>query len=157
MSPESSSDHSLQDRIITMKKLGLFGGAVLIALLTLTAATRADTISYADAVTTLATDCGTDIKKFCKGMNLGGGRIQSCLEGHAGKVSPTCTASLASVVTSIRARLAAQSSFAAICKHDAAQYCKGVKGEGNVLSCLNKAKRVNEGQCGQAITDAGWR
>lgn len=31
-------------------------------------------------MSTLATDCGTDIKKFCKGLNLGNGRIQNCLE-----------------------------------------------------------------------------
>lgn len=129
----------------------------MIAFLALHSAGRADTISFADAVSTLATDCGADIKKHCKGMNLGSGRIQACLEEHAGKVSPTCTATLASVVTSISTRLAAQSAFTKICQHDVAQFCSGVKGEGNVLSCLNKAKRVNEGPCGQAITDTGWR
>ena len=134
----------------------LLGGA-LVAFLALAGAARADTISFADAVSTLANDCGSDIKKFCKGLNLGNGRIQNCLEEHVGKVSPTCTATLSSVSASIKQRLAAQSSFTAICKHDVAQVCSGVKGEGNVLSCLNKAKRVKEGQCGQAITDAGWR
>ncbi|WP_455270933.1 cysteine rich repeat-containing protein [Rhizobium herbae] len=132
-------------------------GGTLVAFLALAGAARADTISFADAVSTLATDCGTDIKKFCKGLNLGNGRIQNCLEEHAGKVSPTCTATLSSVSASIKQRLAAQSSFTASCKHDVAQFCSGVKGEGNVLSCLNKAKRVKEGQCGQTITDSGWR
>ena len=138
-------------------RLAVFGGAIFLAALSIAGTGRADTISYADAVSSLANHCGADIKKFCKGLNLGGGRIQSCLEQHAGKVSPTCTATLASVLTSIKQRQAAQSSFAAICKHDVAQFCKGVKGEGNVLTCLNKAKRVDDGQCGQAITDAGWR
>ncbi|MBY2923824.1 MULTISPECIES: cysteine rich repeat-containing protein [Rhizobium] len=134
----------------------LLGGA-LVAFLALSGAARADTISFADAVSTLANDCGSDIKKFCKGLNLGSGRIQNCLETHAAKVSPTCTATLASVTSSIGQRLAAQSSFTTICKHYVAQFCSGVVGEGNILSCLNKATRVNEGQCGQAITDAGWR
>jgi hypothetical protein len=138
------------------KKTRLLGGA-LVAFLALHSAGRADTISFADAVSTLATDCGADIKKFCKGKNLGNGQIQSCLDEHAGKVSPTCNASLASVVTSIKTRLAAQSSFTKICQHDVAQFCGGVKGEGNVLACLNEAKGVKEGKCGQAITDAGWR
>ncbi|MBY5710187.1 cysteine rich repeat-containing protein [Rhizobium leguminosarum] len=134
----------------------LLGGA-LVAFLALSGAARADTISFADAVSTLANDCGSDIKKFCKGLNLGSGRIQNCLESHAAKVSPTCTSTLASVTTSIEQRLAAQSSFNAMCKHYVAQFCSGVVGEGNILSCLNKATRVNEGQCGQAIIDAGWR
>ena len=138
------------------RRARLLGGA-LGAFLALTGLARADTISFADAVHTLATDCGTDIKKFCKGLNLGNGRIQNCLEEHAGKVSPTCTATLSSVSASIKQRLAAQSSFTAVCKHDVAQFCRGVKGEGNVLACLNNATRVKKGQCGQAITDAGWR
>lgn len=132
-------------------------GAVLLALLSFTAASRAETISFADAVTTLAADCGADIKKHCKGLNLGGGKIQACLEQNAAKVSPTCTATLANVTASIKQRLTAQSSFASVCEHDAAQLCSGVKGEGNVLACLVKAKQVAERQCGQVITDAGWR
>ncbi|WP_093236073.1 cysteine rich repeat-containing protein [Sinorhizobium sp. NFACC03] len=135
----------------------VIGAAILLTAFGFTTVGRADTISYADAVTMLANDCGSDIKKYCKGLNLGGGRIQTCLEQHTGKVSPTCTVTLANVIRSIGQRQAAQSSFATICKHDIAQYCKSVKGEGNVLSCLNKATRVNEGQCGQAIIDAGWR
>ncbi|CAN7711807.1 MULTISPECIES: cysteine rich repeat-containing protein [Ensifer] len=134
----------------------LLGGA-LVAFLALTGAARADTISFADAVSTLASDCGSDIKKFCKGLNLGNGRIQNCLVEHAAKVSPTCTATLVGVTASIEQRLAAQQSFTTICKHYVAQYCGDVKGEGNILACLNKATRVKEGQCGQAITDAGWR
>ncbi|MBY5334362.1 hypothetical protein HFO98_00075 [Rhizobium leguminosarum] len=68
----------------------LLGGA-LVAFLALSGASRSDTISFADAVSTLANDCGSDIKKFCKGLNLGSDRIQNCLEAHAAKVSPTCT------------------------------------------------------------------
>lgn len=132
-------------------------GATVLAFLSLAATSRAETISFADAVSTLAADCGSDIKKHCKGLNLGGGKIQNCLEQNAGKVSATCTATLADVTASIKRRLAAQSSFASVCKHDAAQFCNGVKGEGNVLSCLVKAKQVKQRQCGQAITDAGWR
>ncbi|KSV87455.1 hypothetical protein N184_31035 [Sinorhizobium sp. GL28] len=135
----------------------VFAGTIVLTVLSLATVGRAETISYADAVSLLANDCESDIRKYCKGLNLGAGRIQTCLEQNEGKVSPACTVTLANVITSIRQRQAAQSSFATICKHDIAQYCKSVKGEGNVLSCLNKATRVNEGQCGRAIIDAGWR
>ncbi len=135
----------------------VFAGTIVLTVLALATVGRAETISYADAVSWLANDCGSDIRKYCKGLNLGSGRIQSCLERNEGKVSPACTMTLANVITSIRQRQAAQSSFATICQHDIAQYCKSVKGEGNVLSCLNKATRVNEGKCGQVIIDAGWR
>lgn len=118
---------------------------------------RADTISYADAVTALAKECGADIKKHCKGVNLSGGRIQSCLEQNAAKVAPTCTSTLASVTTSIRQRQAAQLAYSQVCKHDMAQYCNGVVGDGNILACLIETSRVDGRRCDQAITDAGWR
>ncbi len=34
---------------------------------------------------------------------------------------------------------------------------RGVKGDGNMLSCSVKADRVTAPKCGVAITDAGWR
>jgi hypothetical protein len=138
-------------------RTGIFAGTALAVFLTLTAAARADTISYADAVTTLAKDCGSDIKKFCNGENLGNGRIQACLEKNASKVSPTCTSTLGSVMTSISQRQEAQASVFNVCQHDISQYCNSVKGDGNVLSCLVETKRVDNKACNQAITDAGWR
>jgi hypothetical protein len=135
----------------------LVGLAMLVASLMFAGAARADTISYADAVTVLAKDCGSDIKKLCKGLNLGNGAIQSCLEQKAAKVSQTCTASLASVVASIGQRQAAQNGYAKICRHAIAQRCKGMRGDGNILGCLIKATSHISDECNQAITDAGWR
>jgi hypothetical protein len=157
MSAINFSDQSLQDGNIMSKTFGVFGGAVLAAFLTLTAVGRADTISYADAVTVLAKDCGSDIKKFCNGLNLGNGRIQACLEKNASKVSPACTSTLGSVITSIAQRQEAQASVFKVCQHDISQFCNSVKGDGNILSCLVETKRVDNKACNQAITDAGWR
>ncbi|MCA2407093.1 hypothetical protein GYN07_29210 (plasmid) [Rhizobium leguminosarum bv. viciae 248] len=140
-----------------MNRLGIFAGAALAGFLALTAVGRADTMSYADAVTTLAKECGLDIKKLCNGENLGNGRIQACLEKNASKVSPTCTATLGSVMSSIAQRQEAQASAFKVCQHDISQYCNSVKGDGNILSCLVETKRVDNKACNQAITDAGWR
>jgi hypothetical protein len=130
----------------------------LIALLALTTAGRTDTISYANAVTQLATDCGADIKKLCKGLNLGNNRIGDCLSQKAAQVSPQCSSSLSIVLTSIQKRLQAQVAVTKVCRDDAARRCEGiVPGEGHLLSCLLKAKNVVSKKCNQAITDAGWR
>jgi hypothetical protein len=137
-------------------RVSIFAAAAF-AFLALTSLGRADTISYADAVTTLAKECEADIKKFCNGENLGNGRIQACLEKNASKVSPTCTSTLGSVMTSIAQRQQAQASVFKVCQHDISQYCNGVKGDGNILSCLVETKRVDNRACNQAITDAGWR
>ena len=85
----------------------------LLASLALTGVGWTQTISYADAVTLLARDCGADIKKHCRRLNLGNNEIRNCLEQNQEKVSPTCRSTLAGVVTSIEQRLAAQGGGAA--------------------------------------------
>jgi hypothetical protein len=129
----------------------------MVAYLAVTGVVRAETISYADAVTTLAKDCGSDIKKRCSGLNLGNGRIADCLQKNSAKVSPICTSSLANVTASIKQRQDAQTAYYQICKRNMATTCNGVKGDGNMLSCLIKANRIVGDKCNQAITDAGWR
>lgn len=136
--------------------LTLAAMAVLVALAS-PGALRAETISYADAVTTLANDCGADIEKLCKGLNLGNGRIADCLQQNAAKVSPTCKSTLAGVSASISKREEAQTAYARICARDMVQHCPGVKGDGYMLACLVKTYRVVGAKCNAAITDAGWR
>lgn len=138
-------------------KVSISGMLTAIALLAVTSVAQAETISYADAVTTLAKDCGADIQKFCSGMNLGNGAIASCLQQNVAKVSPVCTSSLNNVTASIGQRLKAQTAYFDVCRHDIAQHCRGIKGDGYQLSCLVKSQRIVGSQCNQAITDAGWR
>ena len=61
-------------------KDGVLGGAILMALFALANVGRAQTISYADAITVLAKDCGADIIKHCRGLDLGNNEIRNCLE-----------------------------------------------------------------------------
>jgi hypothetical protein len=42
--------------------------------------------------------CAEDVKKFCKDIQPGGGRIAQCLEGHAGELSPACREKLTAAV-----------------------------------------------------------
>ena len=121
-------------------RLGVLGGAILTASLCARLGLgRAQTISYADAVTVLARDCGADIKKHCRGLNLGNNEIRNCLEQNQAKVSPTCTSTLAGVTALIQQRLAAQASVFKVCSGRAKQLCKGVVGEvGTVLQRLDR-------------------
>lgn len=120
-------------------------------------AAQSETMSYADAVTKLSTDCGADIQKYCKGLNLGGGRIANCLDQNQSKVSPVWKASVASVMQSIHQRELAQSGYQDTCRGDIAMRCRGVKGDGYILACLIKGQKMVSQKCNQAITDAGWR
>ncbi len=106
-------------------------------LLGLTTAGHAATISYADAMTQLAASCGADIKKLCKGLNLGGGRIKTCLQQNAAQVSQPCNATLATVLASIQARQKAQASVVKLCRNDANRLCNGVQaGDGHLDDAL---------------------
>jgi hypothetical protein len=138
-------------------RLSVLGGAILMASLVLPGLGRAQTISYADAITVLAKNCGADIKRHCSGLNLGNNEIRNCLEQNQAKVSPTCTSTLASVVTSIQTRLEAQASVFKVCAGRAKQLCKGVVGEEHILQCLIKTERLDGEKCNDAITNAGWR
>jgi len=140
------------------RKRSLVASLALMALLVGVGSPRAETISFADAVSTLAHACGADIKKHCKGVNLANNGIQQCLNKHQAAVSPTCTSTMVEVTASIQERLAAQAAVTEVCRHDGAQLCKGVKpGEAHLLGCLLKASEVVGDKCNQAITDAGWR
>ncbi len=139
-----------------MRAQTLLAGFFLVGLFA-AAPANAQTLSYADAVTKLAQDCGADIKKLCTGLNLGGGRIADCLEKNDPKVSATCKGTLSSVVASISQRERAQTSYEKVCRHDMSQRCSGVKGDGYVLACLIKTQKHVGKECNQAITDAGWR
>lgn len=141
-----------------MRKYRFLCSVFLFALFIPIEVGHSQTISYADAITTLAKECGADIKRHCKGINLGNNGIQNCLQENRARVSPTCTATITEVVASIQRRQAAQANVASICRRDIDRLCQGVKpGEAHLLNCLLKATRVVSDKCNEAITDAGWR
>lgn len=131
--------------------------ACALALLIVTGSVRAQTFSYAEAMTKLAEDCGSDVQKFCDGVNLGSGRLAECLQKSSAKIAPVCLKSLATVFGSVERREQAQGSYDKMCARDMARLCKGVKGDGHILACLNKAHSRIGADCNQAIVDAGWR
>lgn len=117
----------------------------------------AQTIGYAQAINILAQSCGSDILKYCKGINLGDGRVESCIEQNP-KVSQTCKADLVKVRQLLAARAAAQAAVSEICNRDAQQFCKMTKqGKGHILNCLLKAAPSVSSKCNAAIDAAGYR
>ncbi len=41
--------------------------------------------------------CGYDYRRFCRGVPFGSGRVASCLEGNADRLTPNCGRALASL------------------------------------------------------------
>jgi outer membrane protein OmpA-like peptidoglycan-associated protein len=118
---------------------------------------HAQTIGYAEAIGLLGLNCGTDIDKFCKSTNLGGGRVQQCLERNQATVSPQCRASAHNLSILLKKRAAARATVARICDADRLRFCNGIQpGDGNLMECFEKAKRNISAKCQQAVADAGY-
>jgi hypothetical protein len=139
-----------------MKKLQ----ALAAALLLMGAATPAwsQTIGYAEAIDRLAVACGNDINQHCKTVNLGGGRMQQCLNQNQAKISAPCRTTMVEVAALLQKRATARANVLRICDADARRLCPDVRREdGNLLECFYKAENRASPQCRQAVTDAGFR
>jgi len=117
----------------------------------------AQTIGYADALDQLAMSCGSDIAKFCKTENLGGGRVRQCLLRNQASISARCNGSIAALTSLLEKRAAARAAVPRICDADIKRICAGVQpGDGNLMECFYKAKRNVSAACQQAVADAGY-
>jgi hypothetical protein len=142
-----------------LPRAALAGLAVVAAIIALgpVRPAAAQTIGYAEAIDILAGSCGEDILKHCKGINLGGGRVEGCLMDSP-KVSQVCKVDLVRVQQLLAARAAAQAAVGEICNRDAQQFCKMTKpGKGHILNCLLKAAPSVSANCNAAIDAAGYR
>jgi hypothetical protein len=132
--------------------------AVAGAVLGLTAPAHAATISFADAMSIMARDCGADVQKHCKGVPLANNGVGQCLIANQAKVSPVCIQTLAAVRASLAARIEAQDNVLKVCRGDANRRCQGVvHSDAHTLDCLLKAASHVSKKCNAAITNAGWR
>ncbi len=82
----------------------------------------AQTMSYADAISQLASACNGDIAKFCKGVPLGP-RLKQCFDTNQARLSPGCQQTRATVYASISRRAAAQRNIGDICGADIPRLC----------------------------------
>lgn len=115
------------------------------------------TMSYADVMQRLAKTCGSDIQKYCKGVNLGRGQIKNCLIANQAKVSTSCKTGWSVVFASLQKRAVAQATVLAKCEPDIRRFCSGVQAnDGNILQCMMIAKKRASATCRQTALDAGW-
>jgi len=133
-------------------------GAVTAAFLIFAGGAQAATVSFADAMSIMARDCGKDVQTYCKGVPLANNGVGQCLVQNQAKVSPVCIQTLAAVRASLAARIAAQDDVIKVCRGDANRRCQGVvNSDAHTLDCLLKAANHVSKKCNAAITNAGWR
>ena len=119
----------------------------------------AQTLSYTAAIEQMVAACGADLRRYCKDVPLGGGRIRACFDAHQANISPNCQQTRTRVYAFIARRVAAQKNIVRICNADIKRLCQGVvPGDANILNCMLETKPsfIRE-PCRQTITDTGWR
>lgn len=118
---------------------------------------NAQSISYAQAIGQLAISCGQDIGKYCKNVNLGGGRITHCLNKNSAVISGTCKSSISEMQMMIATRAKARTAVLHVCDADIRQFCPGIQpGDGHLMECFYKAKQRMSQVCQKAVADAGY-
>ena len=91
--------------------------------------------------------CKSDIDKFCKDVEPGGGRLVSCLKQHESELSPVCKDHIAQIAKGANEMQA--------CKGDIDKFCKDIKpGGGRIMRCLREhASELSPG-CKENISQA---
>ena len=142
-------------RVRAIKRVALF--SLLAFFIGGIGAAQAQTMSYADAISQLAAACGRDVAKYCRGIPLSGA-LKSCLDGHAGGLSPGCAQTRDAVYSSIARRAAAQRNIGDICGADIERLCGTSHADAHLVECLQMTSPVAiSPPCNQAFTDTGWR
>ncbi len=117
----------------------------------------AQSIGYAEAADRVGAACGQDIAKYCKQFDLGGGKVQQCLDQNRAQVSPACTATVNDLRVLLAKRAEARGAAPHICDVDLKRLCAGVQqGDGNLLECYYKVRKNVSAQCQKVMADAGY-
>jgi hypothetical protein len=89
--------------------------------------------------------CAEDAKKFCGGLQPGGGRIAQCLTQHEAELSAACRDSLQTMKTRSQETMQA-------CSNDVRTLCKGVQpGGGRIAQCLKQHEVELSEPCKKAM------
>ena len=100
----------------------------------------------------LESACAKDIKKYCKDVTPGEGRVIYCMQAHEDKISPQCTFELEDELTSVQNSLDDLKNAISACKAEITGICgKIVPGQGRIAACLLANKSTASKDCADAI------
>ena len=100
----------------------------------------------------LQSACAKDIRKYCKAVTPGEGRVIYCLQAYEDKISSECTFELEDSLTKVQASADGLKGAIIACKAEIAGVCgKTVPGQGRVAACLLANKSTASKDCADAI------
>lgn len=100
----------------------------------------------------LEASCGADIRKYCKTVTPGEGRIVHCMQAHEDKISPGCGFVLNEVALQAQATIDRLKEAVNACQGDINQFCaKTQPGEGRIAACLAANRASVSKTCVDAV------
>lgn len=96
--------------------------------------------------------CAKDIRKYCRYVTPGEGRMVYCMQAHEDKISPQCVFELEEASTSVASTTNALRDAVVACKAEIAGVCgKTMPGQGRVAACLLANRSTASTGCAEAI------
>jgi hypothetical protein len=103
-------------------------------------------------VAKLESACASDIKKYCKTVTPGEGRMIYCMQAHEDKISPKCAFELGEATTSVQTTADVLKDAVIACKAEISGPCgKILPGQGRMAACLLSNKPTASAGCVEAI------
>ena len=100
----------------------------------------------------LESSCAPDVKKYCKDVTPGEGRVIYCMQAHEDKISPTCAYELGETAEGVQATSDLLKDGVIACKAEIAGVCGKIQpGQGRVAACLIANKATASKDCVDAI------
>ena len=103
-------------------------------------------------VAKLESACAKDIKKYCRNVTPGEGRMIYCMQAYEDKISPKCVFELEEAATSVLSAADALKDGVIACKAEITGVCgKTQPGQGRLAACLLANKSTASAGCAEAI------
>jgi Cysteine rich repeat len=143
---------------ITVKLLAKLGMLPLLVLLSAGSVSAQTSVgkSILDKLTArvekLESACAKDIRKYCRMVTPGEGRMVYCMQAYEDKISPKCAFELEEAATSILEAADALKDGVLACKAEISGVCGKIKpGQGRIATCLLENKSTASAGCAEAI------
>jgi hypothetical protein len=143
---------------VTMHLLGKLGLLPLLAILLAGPASAQTEVGktilekLTAKIVKLESACAKDIKKYCKTVTPGEGRMIYCMQAHEDKISPRCAYELGETASSVQTSADSLKDAVIACKAEITGVCgKTVPGQGRIAACLIANKSTASKDCVEAI------
>ena len=142
----------------TMQLLARFGVLSSLVILSVGSASAQTNLGktivdkLAAKITKLENACAGDIKKYCRTVTPGEGRMIYCMHAHEDKISPRCAYELGETAGSVQATSDLLKDGVIACKAEISGVCGKIQpGQGRIAACLIANKSTASKDCADAI------